>query len=286
MQITPIPGPFGVTVTGLDLAADMSEATMRELIGLLHQHQILAIKGQTLGNADYVRFSHFWGEPVIFPRKSYTHGEFRELIRVDNLASTRERDRGVTVHWHSDSTYEPVPASVTMLYGQEAPDVGGETLFANSSWAYDGLSDEMKQRIDGMTALHCLAGSPPLPGEKMPFNYPEMIAQLGINKHPLALRHPVTGRRAIYLSATAFGVEGMDPDEGKALVNELRAHAVQPQYQTRYKIEAGDILLWDNFQTMHSATPIEYSDEPGKRRLIYRISVRGLPPLCATSKAA
>jgi taurine dioxygenase len=96
----------------------------------------------------------------------------------------------------------------------------------------------------------------------------------------------VTGRKALLPSGTAFGVEGMEAEAGRGLIAELRAHITRPCFTTRYKVDAGDILLWDNYQCMHTAVPIEYSDDDGKRRLLYRISTRGIPALCAASQAA
>ena len=285
MRVTPLPGPFGVAVDDLDLSQDMSDATIRRLIDLLHEHQILAIKGQNLSNEDYVRFGYKWGKPLAFAMQNHRRDDHPEMIRITNKAATPERYRDGAQFWHCDSTYEEVPASVTMLYGVEAPKEGGETLLASTSLAYDALDPAMKARIDGMTGLHCLGGSPALPGEKIPF-VAEETARHGIQKHPLVMRHPVTGRKSIFTSGSAFGAEGLEKDEGRPLIDTLRRHITQPQFTTSYKIEVGDIFLWDNFQTLHSATPIEYSDEDGKRRLLYRISTKGLPDLCRKAIAA
>lgn len=283
MHITPMPGPFGAIVEDVDLTTDQSDATLRALIAALHEHQILAIRGQALTDAQYVAFGQQWGKPLLFHMPDHRKDEHPELIRIANAASTLERYRDGAMHWHSDSSYEEVPASVTMLYGVEAPASGGETLVASTVLAYEALDAAMKERIEDLTGLHCLGGSPALPGEKIPF-VPENTAAHGIQKHPLVTRHPATGRKAIFPSATAFGAEGLGRDEGRALIHALRTHITQPQFVTQYKVEVGDIFLWDNFQVLHTATPIEYSDEPGKRRMLYRISTKGVPALCAQTQ--
>jgi len=285
MNITPFRGPFGIAVEELDLSMDMTDPTIRQLIALLHEHQILVIKGQSLSHADFVRFGRKWGTPLLFTLESHRRDDYPEMIRITNAAATPERYRDAANFWHSDSSYEEVPASVTMLYGVEAPKRGGETLFASSRFAYDALPQSIKDRIDGLIGLHCLGGSPALPGEKIPF-VPEETARHGIRKHPLVMRHPVTGTKSIFTSGSAFGAEGLERDEGRELIETLRRHIIQPKFITCYKIEAGDIFLWDNYQTLHSATEIEYSDEVGKRRLLYRISTKGLPDLCRKSPAA
>lgn len=279
MKVRRLPGPFGAEVSGIDLSHGMGDALMRALIDLLHQHQTLVIAGQVLSNAAYVRFGYFWGKPLKFMLKSHTRDDFPEMIRITNAASTPARYRDGAMHWHSDSSYEELPASVTMLYGVEAPDTGGETRFASTALAYDALPEATRQKIERLTGLHCLGGSPSLPGEKIPF-VPEETARLGIQKHPLVVCHPVTGRRALFPSGTAFGADGLERDEGRTLIAELRAHCTQPEFVSSYKVRVGDIFLWDNFQTLHTATPIEYSDDDGKRRLLYRISTKGIPDLC------
>ena len=280
MRLQTMPGPFGAIADEIDLATDRSDETLRALIDALHTHQILVVRGQTLEPADYVAFGRAFGTPLSFFLADHRNNDFPEMIRITNAASTPERYRDGAAHWHADSTYEAVPASVTMLYGAETPEQGGETLIASCALAYDALDDAMKARIDGMIGLHCLGGAPAVAGEKIPF-VPESTAAHGIQKHPLVMRHPVTGRKALFPSATAFGVEGMNRDEGRALIAELRNHIIQPRFTTHYKVGVGDVLLWDNFQVLHTATPIEYSDAPGRRRLLYRISTKGVPALCA-----
>lgn len=105
----------------------------------------------------------------------------------------------------------------------------------------------------------------------------EETARHGIQKHTLVMRHPVTGRKS---SGTAYGAEGLETGEGRALIYAPREHVTRSEFTTSYKIEAGDIFLWGNFQTLHSGTGIEYLDEDGKRRLLYRIGTNGLPDLC------
>ena len=272
-------GAFGALVDETDLSNDQTDATIRTLVAALHTHQILAIRGQKLDNASYVAFGRQFGTPLNFFIADHRESEFPELIRIHNAASTPERYRDGAAHWHSDSSYEAEPASVTMLYGVEVPERGGETLIASCVLAYEALDEPTKQRIDGLVGLHCLGGSPPLPGEKIPF-VPESTAAHGIQKHPLVMRHPVTGRKALFPSATAFGVKGMDRDSGRALIAQLRGHIVQAPFMTSYKVKAGDVFLWDNYQVLHTATPLDYSDQSGKRRMLYRISTKGVPASC------
>ncbi len=285
MKVSKLDGLFGVAVDDIDLSQDISDSTARSLIDLLYQNQILVIRQQALSGADYVRFGRKWGRPLSFMLPDQTRNDHPEIIRVSNSLAVPERYRDGARNWHSDSSYEEVPASVTMLYGVEVPRVGGETLIASARFAYDALDDEMKQRIEPMSAFHCIAGSPELPGERNKVDI-EQIAKQGLHLHPLVMRHPVTGTKAIYTSATAVRIDGMGLEESQALIYKLRTHITRPEFRTSYKIQVGDVFVWDNFQVMHSATPIQYTDEEGCRRMLHRISTKGVPDLCTPGAVA
>lgn len=270
----------GSVVTGLNLAADPAEWDLPALIGLLHERGVVVIKDQQISDAQYVRFGRCWGRPLAFFIAEHRNAEFPELIRINNDPATPEAMRDGAVHWHSDSSYEEEPAAVTMLYGKEAPEEGGVTHFASTAAAYDALPADTKARLAGLVAIHQLGMAPWVPGETQP-DPDRPVRAMPDQRHPLVMEHPVTGRKAIFTSGTAYAVEGMDPAVGRDLIRELREHVIRPEFRTQYKVGPGDIVLWDNFSTVHSASPIEYSNEPGKRRLLYRISTKGRPVLSA-----
>jgi taurine dioxygenase len=268
----------GSVVAGLDLAAGLPEATMRALIALLHERGVLVLKDQRLTEADYVRFGRQWGRPLEFFIADHRDHAFPELIHITNDPATPEAMRDGAVHWHSDGSYEEEPAAVTMLYGKAAPETGGETHFASTAAAYDALPEEMRAQLDGLIAVHQLGMAPWIRGETRPD--PRRPARgMADQRRPLVVRHPVTGRKAIFTSGTAYAIEGMAQSEATKLIRGLRRHIVRREFRVTYKVMPGDVVLWDNFSTVHCASPIEYSDAPGKRRLLYRISTKGLPAL-------
>src|SRR5262245_12859502 len=112
MEIEPIPGPFGVSVSGIDLSGDLDDAVITKLIDLLHRHQILVVEGQSLSHAAYVRLGCQWGRPVVQPSTYDIDKDFPEVVRLANPPTLSERYRDGAIHWHSDGTYEEVPASV------------------------------------------------------------------------------------------------------------------------------------------------------------------------------
>ena len=277
-EISPV---LGSVVSGIDLAEGISDATMRSLIDLLFERGVLVIKDQRLSDEQYLQFGKNWGRPLEFFIPEHRNARFPEIIHINNDPKTPPMFRDGAVHWHSDSSYEAEPGAVTMLYGKEAPEQGGETHFASTAAAYENLSIEMQTRLDGLVALHELGRAPWIEGETVPDpNRPDR--ETDAPTHPLVMRHPVTGRKGIFTSGTAYAIEGMEQGEATDLIRELRQHITRPEFRISYKAVAGDIILWDNFGTVHCASQIEYSAEDGKRRLLYRISTRGLPELLSS----
>jgi taurine dioxygenase len=277
--MSPMVGPFGATVSGADLSLPLDEATSRELIDALFEHRILLVPDQRLSEREYLRFGRLWGPPLLFFRPEGRHGDLPELIKIRNSPATPPQQRDGAMHWHSDSSYEAEPASVTMLYALESPSSGNETLFADMVAAYEALPEETRAQIDSLEVIHDpRGGRVSLSGEKR--GKASDDGGLPVVRHPLVSRHPVVGRKALFgISGTACGIVGWDEQSGIDLLIELKKHALQPQFRQGARAAAGSVLIWDNYSVMHSATPTEYSNEEGKRRLLYRISTRGLPPL-------
>jgi len=288
-------GAFGIEVTGFDLRDDLSPATAKEVVDLVAQNHVAVFRGQHLSKADYDRFGRLWGAPIDFFFTPDLDPEFPALIRISNSPDLDAGRRDGASFWHTDGSYEYLPASFTMLYGVEAPEVGGETLFADLTAAYEALPAETRERLDGLKVRHKLVGGKRGPDEtplSLDPDAPDRDGGVRARKraaeqpvHPLVLTHPVTGRKGFYaLGGTGFAIEDMDEAEGEALLEELKIHALQERFRIRVKAGAGDVLIWDNLCTLHRATPIEYSAEDGKRRVLLRISTNGLPPVYASSR--
>lgn len=271
-EMTPV---LGTIVSGLDLG-QCGDETIAALAGLLFDRGVVVIKDQVIGDAEFVRFARHFGSPLEFFIPEQRNPEFPEIIRISNDPATPEMLRDGAVHWHSDSSYETIPATVTMLYGREAPLMGGDTHFANTAAAFAALPQARQQQLEAMTASHELGMAPWIEGETPP-DPARPHRKTDAPRHPLIMAHPVTGRKGIFTSGTAYAIEGMDASDATALIRQLRKHVVRSEFRTSYKVMPGDIVLWDNFGTVHCASPVEYSNEAGKRRLLDRISTKGLP---------
>jgi len=292
LQMVRLPGHFGASIGGLDVRRT-DDDDMRDLCEALHLHRFIVLPGQQLSNDDYVGFARRWGRPIQLIARRNVLDEHPEIIVQSNKAATPAFLRNVANHWHCDSSYEEEAASVTMLYGIESPERDGTTRFADLVAAYDDLPKADRRRYDTLRTRHATAAAEMLPDEHItrPEDVPDeirrTIVRLDPVTHPLVQVHPLDGRKALYgLGGSAFAVEGLSTEEGRALILDLRRHATQPRFCADYKLMPGDILIWDNLSVMHHATPIDYSDAPGCRRLNYRISLKGQPGLSEGGTAA
>jgi len=269
-----MPGPFGAFVDGVG-----GELTHPETVRLIHAalvaHHVVVVRDVAPTRTEYATFGRHFGEPIAFFDKRSRNSELPELIEIHNSPSTPESMRDGAMHWHQDSTYEVVPAGVTMLLAEEAPVIGNETLFADLVAAYDGLEADTKTRIENLVVRHDpQGGKVALPGERRGGERRSDRAVPEVH-HPLVVRHPVTGAPALYgISGTAAGIVDLDDDEAIGLLIALKQHSLQPEFRQQATAASGSILIWDNLAVMHCATSTEYSDEPGKRRRLFRISTR------------
>jgi alpha-ketoglutarate-dependent taurine dioxygenase len=177
-------------------------------------------------------------------------------------------------YFHADYSYLDVPARATTLYSIEVPSKGGDTLFADQYAAYDGLSSSMKRRIENLVALHHYGNRDDV--DKASRTVASVLTEeqeqkMAWVRHPIARRHPITGRTALYsVSGSSFGIEGMPEDEAVDLLDELKRHATQEKYQLRLKYGIGDVVIWDNASLLHSAT----LTDPADPRTLWRITIK------------
>jgi len=269
---------LGAAATGIDLSRPLDGATTDTLHRALLDNLVLCIRDQSLTPGAYLAAMQAFGRPLPQVRIASRHPEIPEIM----ILSSEDRDvmgdgkrLVVGAHWHSDDSYKAVPCSLTMLYGVEVPETGGDTQFTNMYRAYDDLSPEMKRRIGDLKVVHSYDS--PRKGTAIATLRADEAAQLPDVVHPLVRRHPETHRQALYMNPNRMShIVGMERAESNRLLDELVQHAIQLQYQYRHKWRRGDIVIWDNRCTMHKAN----ADYPaGARRLMHRIIVEGTVPV-------
>jgi len=188
---------LGVAATGIDLNRPLDGATAEALNRALLDNLVLCIRGQSLTPAAYLAAMRGFGRPLPQVRIASRHAEIPEIM----ILSSEDRDvmgdgkrLVVGAHWHSDDSYKAVPCSLTMLYGLEVPEAGGDTQFTNMYRAYDDLSPEMKERIAKLNVVHKYDS--PRKGTAVATLLADEAEQLPDVVHPLVRRHPETDRRA------------------------------------------------------------------------------------------
>jgi taurine dioxygenase len=274
LTMRPLSPVMGVEISGIDVSQPIDAATFAAIHDAFLRHLLVCFPGQKLDQTQHVAFSRRFGDlqvHVLDQYRSPTHPEIYVLSNVKKTGETtgEHPDKGTLV-WHSDLSFQSRPALATMLYGIEVPKVGGDTLYANTYAAYDALPESMRKRIAGLRAIHDLdasrqrAGAPPMT-EKQRQEAPPV-------EHPLVRTHPESGRKCLYISHHAMRIANMPEAEGVALLEELMAHATQPQFVYAHRWKQGELVMWDNRCTMHKATGY---DAKGERRVMNRTVVKG-----------
>ena len=234
------------------------------------------MRGQELSAERYLRFARQFGRPEPHVIDQFHHPEHPDILILSNVRRNGQpiglADAGT--YFHTDYSYLDVPARATTLYSRQVPARGGDTLFANQYAAYDDLPEPTKRRIHGLVGLHHYGNRDDLDERSRTVASvlsEEQKQKMNWVRHPIARRHPVTGRKALYaVSGSSFGIEGMPEDEALALLDELKQHATQEKYWLRLKYGVGDVVIWDNASLLHSAT----LTDPGDPRTLWRITIK------------
>ena len=183
-----------------------------------------------------------------------------------------------TFFWHMDGiTVDTPPPFATLLSCRIAPDKGGETEFASTYAAYEGLPDDEKAELEGLKAVHSVKASLSRILDAIPEKHYDKVVNIGlIKEHPIVWTH-ASGRKSMVIGTTADHIVGMDIPAGRALLIRLAEWAAQPAYSLRHKWTKGDFVIWDNTGAMHRAVP--YAKDTG--RMMHRTAVAGSESIAA-----
>ena len=283
ISVKRISDTFVGEVDGLSLRDDHDSTTIAALRGALLEHSILVFHRQEISSQEQVRFSQKFGPSEIHSVKQYLLPEFPEILALANRGEkgTKPIANG-GAYWHSDITYKARPPMGSILHALEVPPEGGNTLFCDMAAAYEGLADDIKERIAGLRAVHSYlprfmasrAMDPAFQANAFELS-DEQKSELAEVVHPIVRTHPESGRKALFVNeGFTVRVEGMDEAEGQALLGELNTHATQSRFIYSHKWSAGDVVFWDNRMTMHCAT--EYDSRHSRR--MHRTTIQGDVP--------
>ena len=272
IEIIPQSGALGAEVRGIDLAKPLDNAKAETIHRAFLDHQVIFFRDQNVSPTQFLEFAHRFGEPAEYP---FAAG-LPECPLVTKIVKAETETFNFGGEWHSDTSYTETPPQATLLHAKEVPPFGGDTLFANTYQAYDGLSDGMKQLLAPLRAINTASL---LPRHKRD-GYSAMQV-LNADKvdmqaeHPVVRTHDETGRKSLYVNEThTYGFKDMTREESLPLLNYLCSQVTRPEYSFRLRWEVGTLTVWDNRCTQHFAI----NDYHGHRRVVYRVIARGSRP--------
>src|SRR6266481_866341 len=267
---------LGAEIGGVDLK-NIDASRFAAIKRAWHDHQVILVRGQTLGDQDLIAFSRRFGDldwaPVQETGRRFVEG-LPEIYIVSNVMVDGEPigslGAGEAV-WHTDMSYLDVPPMASMLYALEVPPAGGNTSFCSMYAVYDALPDGLKRRIAKLKIKHdgtYNSGGYLRQGVTAtddPRTSPGAV-------HPLVCTHPGTGRRMLYLGRrrNAYLV-GLELAQSEALLDELWSFVDRPEFAWEHAWRVGDLVMWDNRCTMHRRDAFD----PNSRRIMHRTQVKG-----------
>jgi taurine dioxygenase len=267
IRVAPLTGSLGAEVEGVDLA-DVDDDLFTELHRAFLAHKVLFFRDQPLSPASHVAFGRRWGDLEVHPFIR-GHPEHPEILVLESTAEKPDAAQS----WHSDVTFRPCPSLGSILRGRVVPPVGGDTVWADMERAYEGLSDRLKDRIEGAVAVHSMEkvfGRHMTPDERE-----AALAEHPPQRHPVVRTHPETGRRSLFVNGPfTMRIEGLEPAESDELLRRLITQPSVPQYQCRFRWRPDSVAMWDNRCTQHYAVPDFF---PQHRRM-ERVTVVGDRP--------
>lgn len=274
VTFTRVGSALGANVTGIDLTQPMDADTQKVIHDGLAEHELLRFPDQDISSDDLIRFGESFGELSVHPF-SPNDEDVPVLIRFENTADNPPWGTDV---WHSDETFRVAPPMATALVAKEVPAVGGDTMYASMTAAYEGLSDKMQTYISGLEGIHDFKPFKRLFGdsEEDRKNLQEYEMRYPPAVHPVVRIHPVTGRKSLFVNPQfTIAIKGMGERESRNLLDILFHQALVPEYQYRHQWQPHTLAFWDNRSAQHYAIHDYYP----QRRIMERVTISGDRPV-------
>jgi len=274
IKAKPLSREVGAEISGVDIATGISDEQFAEIRQAYIDYGVIFFRGQAITPDQHIEFARRWGKINVnrFFQPVETHPMIAEV--------RKEADQKANIGgaWHTDHSYDQIPAMGSILYAREVPTLGGDTLFSSMYAACEALSEAMKNTLLGLRAEHSsrhVFGESALDDrdtDDLGGRYRNAAAATQDAVHPVIIRHPLSGRPALYVNADfTLKFEGWTKDESQPLLNFLYQHARQNEFTCRFQWQKGSMAIWDNRATQHYAM----NDYQGELRLMHRITIEG-----------
>jgi taurine dioxygenase len=284
MIIRPLDGAFAGEVLDLDASRDVGDADFAAIEAAWTRHGVLVFRQLSMSPERQIAFTRRFGPLYVMEPMRYNLPGYPEVFVVSNV---EEGGKALGLKragwgWHSDGEDNAVPNAGSLLHALELPPEGGDTLFADMYAAYAALPADVRATIAGRRACFSRIRLHHVHYPHLPALSEEEARKKPDVWHPIARRHPRSGRTALYMGRWACEIEGLPEDEGRELIAFLQDFAVQDAFVYRHRWRLGDAVLWDNRCTQHCATPF---DDAKYRRHMHRTTIDGEVPLMADATA-
>jgi len=270
MKITPYTEGCGALVNDVQLA-NIDDDQTQKIKQALYRYGVLFFREQELSEPQHIELASRLGEIVL--------NKFFEPVtdypQIATVSKEPHQTMNVGGGWHTDHSYEANPALGSILVARELPSTGGDTEFAHLGRVCERLSDEFKNLLRGLRAIHSnehIYGDNGYYSQTDQSSLAKGAEVVGQAVHPMIIRHPQTGQEVLYVNpGHTIGIEGMTHGESFAILHYLYELATGPQFTCRFDWQPGSVAIWDNRITWHQA----HNDYQGERRLMHRITLAG-----------
>jgi len=277
LQVKQITPRIGAVLSGVDVASDLSDREVSEIRAALLAHRVVFFRDQHLEADTQIKFAGRLGD-VTRAHPTLPPGEDSPaLFDLDSL-------EGATAnHWHTDVTFVQQPPTFSILRAIVIPEVGGDTLWANTVAGYRDLKPTLKVLADELRAVHTngqdygrvdvakITGSRTEHVEHLK----KFVSTVYETEHPVVRIHPETGERALLLGGFAQRLVGHNSAESVDILRTLQAYVTRPENTMRWQWREGDVAIWDNRSTQHYAI----FDYGRSHRKVQRVTTGGLTPV-------
>ncbi|PTL85526.1 TauD/TfdA family dioxygenase [Vitiosangium sp. GDMCC 1.1324] len=273
--IPPTAGKLGAELTGIDVR-NLSSDMAVQLRLQLYEHRLIVIRDQNLSKQEYIDFANKLGRPQVYFQKNYHHPEHPEIFVSSNVLENGQKVgvAGTGRYWHTDYQFFQDPLPFVMVYPQILPNTRRETYYIDMQRVYEELPDELRAYVENTQAIHDGKWRYKITPEDIDRALIDILND--VNKlvppvmHPAVIRHPLTGRKSLYISSGFTSrLEGLSYEENIEVMAKLFNFIEREDHIHTHTWRYGDILLWENRALLHKA-----GDTPkGERSMSYRIGV-------------
>lgn len=273
LDIHPVTGRIGAEIRGVQLSGDLDAGTVQAIEAALARHKVIFFRDQqALDNQKQEAFAALLGDPVAHPTVPVAEGS-RYLLELDS------REGYAASSWHTDVTFVAAYPRASILRAITIPQAGGDTVWANTATAYEGLPEGLRALADTLWAVHSnlydYAGTLGTDKQRTEEHRKIFASTVYETEHPLVHVHPVTGERNLLLGHFFKNFVGLNQADSQRLFGIFQDHVTKPENTVRWRWRAGDVAIWDNRATQHRAV----ADFGLQRRTLRRATVAGTVPV-------